>query len=199
MAPTSTTILGTVAVIPGDPAAICRDTDLARWWARPAARWLAAREYRALQALAGETAFPRPLGWDGRSLVRSAIPGVTMREAPPRNPAYFRAALRLLARMHRCGVAHNDLAREPNWLVTPDGRPALIDFQLAWLDRRRGRLFRLLAREDLRHLLKHKRHYCPRYLSARQRRLLARPSLAARIWRMAVQPVGRWLRSRMAD
>ena len=62
--------------------------------------------------------------------------------------------------MHRLGVAHNDLAKEPNLLVTTEGQPALVDFQLATITHQRGRLFRMLAREDIRHLLKHKRTYC---------------------------------------
>jgi hypothetical protein len=190
----STAILGTVTLLPGDPPVACRDTAAARWWARPVSRWLAGREARALRRLAGLAGFPALLGWDGERLLRSLIPGATLREARPRDPAYFRAALRLLGRMHRRGVAHNDLAREPNWLVTPGGEPALIDFQLAWCDPGRGRLFRLMAREDLRHLLKHKRHYCPERLTARQRRLLASPSGAARAWRWTFQPLGRRLR-----
>jgi RIO-like serine/threonine protein kinase len=196
MTASGTTILGTVATIPGDPAVICRDTTTARWWARPASRWLAARESRALRALTGERAVPSLLRWDGRALLRSCIPGATMREARPVDPVYFRKALRLLSRMHRRGVAHNDLAREPNWLVTATGEPALIDFQLAWIDRRRGPVFRLMAREDLRHLLKHKRYYCPQHLSARQRRLLDHPSAAAKVWRLTLRPLGRWIRRR---
>lgn len=199
MPSTSATILGTVTASPDDPAVICRDTTAARRWARPLARWLAQREALALRALSGERAVPVLLRWDGRSLLRSAIPGATMRQASPRNPAYFRKALRLLARMHRRGVAHNDVAREPNWLVTPAGEPALIDFQLAWCDRERGRMFRLMAREDLRHLLKHKRYYCPQYLSARQRGILARPSLAARVWRVTLLPAGRLVSRWLAE
>lgn len=187
----SAAILGSVALIPGEPPVVCRDTATARWWARPASRWLARREARALRILAGDEAFPQLLHWDGRRLLRSAIAGTTLRESRPRDPDYFRQALRALSRMHRRGVAHNDLAREPNWLVTPAGQPALIDFQLAWCDPARGRLFRLMAREDLRHLLKHKRQYCPDRLTARQRRLLAKPSFAARLWRLTLHPVGR--------
>jgi len=194
----SAAILGSVALLPGEPPVVCRDTASARWWARPASRWLARQEARALGALAGDAAFPALLAWDGRQLVRSAIPGLTMREARPRDPAYFRQALRVLARMHRRGVAHNDLAREPNWLVTPQGAPAIIDFQLAWCDPARGRLFRLMAREDLRHLLKHKRHYCPERLTGRQRRLLTEPTLPARAWRRTLHPLGRAFRRLLA-
>ena len=121
-----------------------------------------------------------------------------MRAARPRDPAYFRQALRLLARMHHRGVAHNDLARELNWLVTPRGEPAVIDFQLAWCDAARGRLFRVMAREDLRHLLKHKRYYCPQELTARQLRILAQPGVASRLWRRTLNPAGRRLRRWLA-
>jgi hypothetical protein len=187
-------ILGAVRLLPGPPPVACRDTAEARWWARPASRWLAAREARALRALAGDAAFPALLAWDGRRLLRSRIDGATMADARPRDPGYFRAARRALARMHRRGVAHNDLAREPNWLVTPAGGAAIIDFQLAWCDARRGRVFRLMAREDLRHLLKHKRSYCPGRLTARERALLASPGLAARLWRRTLHPLVRALR-----
>lgn len=89
----------------------------------------------------------------------------------------------VLAQLHRHGVVHNDLAKEPNWLVDEHGDPALVDFQIAWTRGRRGRLYRLLAREDLRHLLKHKRTYCPQALSARQRAILDAPAIHSRLWR----------------
>lgn len=162
---------------------IRRDVAAARWWARPFARRAAAREARALARLAGVDGVPALLGWDGRELLRGYIAGAPMQQAQPRQRAYYRDALRLLALLHRRGIVHNDLAKEPNWLVRTDGRPALVDFQIAWTRGRRGALFRLLAREDLRHLLKHKRTYCPEALSARQRAILARPSLPARMWR----------------
>ena len=162
---------------------IRRDVAAARWWARPFARRAAAREARALARLAGVDGVPALLGWDGRELLRGYIAGAPMQQAQPRQRAYYRDALRLLALLHRRGIVHNDLAKEPNWLVRTDGRPALVGFQIAWTRGRRGALFRLLAREDLRHLLKHKRTYCPDALSARQRAILARPSLPARLWR----------------
>jgi predicted Ser/Thr protein kinase len=178
---------------------MCRDTGAARWWARPLARRLAAREARALAALRGDAAFPELILWDGRRLVRGAIPGATLDQARPRNLAWFRRARAALGRMHRRGVAHNDLAREPNWLVTASGDAAIIDFQLAWCDRTRGRIFRAMAREDLRHLLKHKRSYCPASLTARERRLLAAPGCAARAWQRTVHPLLRAVSRALPD
>jgi hypothetical protein len=66
--------------------------------------------------------------------------------------------------------------------VTPEGRPALVDFQLAMTLTRRGALARSLGHDDLRHLLKHKRSYLPERLTAREKRILARQSLVSRIW-----------------
>ena len=105
-----------------------------------------------------------------------------MQVAKPRNPAYFRAALRLLRQLHAANVIHNDLAKETNWLVTPDGRPALVDFQLAMTLTHRGALARSLGHDDLRHLLKHKRTYVAGHLTARELRILAKSSLISRIW-----------------
>src|SRR3546814_1071770 len=109
---------------------------------------------------------PQLLGRDGRILDRSYLDCAAMYQRPPHGDlADSRAARRLLQGLHRRGVAHNDLAKEANWLVLADGRPALIDFQLAVLGKPRSRWMRLLAREDLRHLLKHKRTYCPQSIT----------------------------------
>lgn len=102
---------------------------------------------------------------------------------------WFNAAARLLRRLHRAGVCHNDLAKEPNLIVLDDSRPAFIDFQLGWRSNHRGRLFRTAAREDIRHLLKHKRTYCPGSLTQRERNILASPSPLSRAWAGTVKPV----------
>ena len=169
--------------------AVRRDPARARWWTRPLAKWLARRENRALAALPPMDAVPKLVRLDDGSLARSWQAGRPMHEARPCDPAYFTAAFRLLCRLHRAGVVHNDLAKEANWLVREDGSPALIDFQLAWAPRRRGALFRTLGREDIRHLLKHKRYYCAGHLSARERGILDRPSPISRYWMRLGKPV----------
>jgi len=166
-----------------------RDTTKARWWARPVAVALAAREAHSLRALeqrlphlAG-VRFPRLLEWRKGILLRSWVEGVAMQHAKPIEPLYHRQLLTLIAQLHRHGISHNDLAKEPNLLVLPDGTPALLDLQLGRVARRRNSWFRLLAREDLRHLLKHKRTYCPAALTSRELQILATPSWPARLWR----------------
>ena len=181
-----TDVFGTITRV-GDT--VVRDTNAARPWARALARHLMRREHRALTRLAlgaGIDGIPRALalGHPRGVLVRAWIDALPMQLAKPRDPAYFRAAARLVRRLHAAGVIHNDLAKETNWLVTSAGLPALVDFQLAMtIPRgRRGPLARALGHDDIRHLLKHKRSYLPERLTARERKILATPSLLSRLW-----------------
>jgi RIO-like serine/threonine protein kinase len=185
-------ILGTTRLVhAGDAPFIERDTRTAHPSVRWLARRLAAREAVALAALADLNHVPRLLDFDGAVVRRSYLQGVPLYEAPPRSRAYFVHALRVLRLLHRAGIAHNDLAKEANWLVAAGDTCAIVDFQLATYAPRRGARFRRRAYEDLRHLLKHKRTYQPLALTALQRRVLARPTLPTRLWRMIAKPIYR--------
>ena len=166
----------------GDVDAVLRRLDGVPWWSRPVAAALFRRERRAL-AIAGPLGVAPPLLFAGRRvLVRGWIDGVPLHIAKPYgDAAYFRSAKAALRRLHRAGVAHNDLAKEQNWLYG-NGRAFLTDFQLAACFGRRTRLFRLARYEDLRHLLKHKRRYAPTALTAAEHKVLARKSFITRAW-----------------
>ena len=168
---------------------IVRDTAAAAPWLRSLGRLMLRREARALAYLEGIDGIPELLDAGDDRLVRRFVIGEPMHVARPTDPAYFAAAARLLRRLHAAGVVHNDLAKEPNLLVRTDGTPAIVDFQLAICQPKRGRLFRLLGYEDLRHLLKHKRTYCPQALTRREQRILANPGPGSRVWRATVKPV----------
>lgn len=193
-------VFGTVSRIKrcnGDADMVERDTRTARWWARALAQVLASREARSLRALRSVRGVPELLDWRRGRLYRSWLDGRPMQQAKPTDPEYFREALRLLRQLHAAGVVHNDLAKEPNWLVTPAGLPALVDFQLSARPRFRGRLFRAMAYDDLRHLLKHKRSYCPERITARQRRILERRSLLSGGWARSGKPIYRFITRRL--
>ena len=166
-----------------------RIVSAAPFWAKPLAWTLARREIRALKAVKGITGVPDILKTDKDGLFRTWTDGAPLHLARPANPEFYRDAKRILRDMRRRSITHNDLAKPQNWLMTPDGLAAIIDFQLASLHKRRNWRFRLMAYEDLRHLLKQKRSFAPHLLTATERRILATKSLPARIWLKTVKPV----------
>jgi hypothetical protein len=169
----------------GEVDAVLRRLDEVPWWSYPLARHLFARERKALALAKGLRVGPELL-WGGRqALVRGFIDGVALHLAKPYGDvAYFRSARKALHRLHRAGICHNDLAKEQNWLRGADGAAYLTDFQLAACFKRRSRLFRIAAYEDIRHMLKHKRSYVPQALTPKERKILARKSAVASVWLM---------------
>lgn len=172
----------------------------------PGSRWLArlllARERRAHAALAG-CGGVAALVENGEALVAPAADGpvpdardVLLRgwiegrplwaaERLPRD--FFERLEEVVAAAHERGVCHNDLHKENNVLVGEDGRPWLVDFQLASLHRRESRSGRIRRREDIRHVHKHRRRYEQRGEKRPVPR--ARRSPLAWVWRRLGKPL----------
>ena len=178
----------------GEVEAVMRRVDLVPWWSFGIARHFLKREARGL-AVAGTLDIAPPLLFLGKHvLIRGWIDGLPMHIAKPTGDAgYFSSARRALRALHREWLTHNDLAKEQNWLRTPDGRASLTDFQLATRFSGRNAVFRLAAYEDLRHMLKHKRRYAPELLTATERRILSRKTLPTRIWMATGKRVYYWI------
>jgi phosphotransferase family enzyme len=138
------------------------------------ARILMGRERRALDALEGLDGVPRAVEDEAARrapsasgvvpaerdvLLRSWQSGRPLHRAEALPEDYFELLDALVHAMHARGVCHNDLHKEQNLVVGLDGRPALIDFQLASVHARRGRVHASRMRDDLRHLQKHRRRY----------------------------------------
>ena len=126
-------------------------------------------------------------------LMRSWIDGVPL-HAAERLPADFFERLEDLVReLHARGLCHNDLHKEPNVLVGPDGYPGLVDFQLASVHARLGRSYHVRVEEDLRHVAKHRRTYARGTglagAQAEPRLAGRRRSLVARVWMRLGKPV----------
>ncbi len=177
----SETVSGQLAGVADFPV-VLRKLDTVPLYAKPIAWGLARREIKALRAVQGIEGCPVLVRVDKTGLLRSWTKGTPLQLAKPADPAWYHDAKRLLRQMRRAGVTHNDIAKPQNWLMTPEGRAAVIDFQLASVHRRRGKLFRIMAREDLRHLLKQKRAYAPHLLTPSEQRMLNQKALPARIW-----------------
>ena len=169
--------------------AVSRNYRASRPWVRPLAYYLAAREKKILKILEplNEPRLPRLLHWGDGVLVRSYIDGQSLYERKVTDAEFFRNARTLLDKIHACGVAHNDIEKPANWLLIGDNEAGIIDFQIAFFSRKRGPIFRVAVREDLRHLIKQKSRHCPQWLSEEEQKMLAQRSWMARLWRLTVK------------
>lgn len=167
------------------------------------ARRLARREVRALRALEGLSGVPALVAAESGTLLRSYVEGSALHQAEALPRDFFDRLDELVLALHARGVCHNDLHKEQNVLVARDGRPWIVDYQLASVHRRGGRLFASRAREDLRHVEKHRRRYTRDGRgpsggeTERGRGQGLRRSLPARAWKRGVKPVYNWLTRRV--
>jgi RIO-like serine/threonine protein kinase len=127
-------------------------------------RWMIRREYKVYQRLDGVAGVPRCFGLDDDRLLLEFIDGDPLRLSAgelENRDRFFAALLEILGSIHRTGVAHADMKRKDNIIVTPQGLPCLIDFGSAVLrpsreDSWKNRLFRQACQIDLNAWVKHK-------------------------------------------
>lgn len=138
------------------------------------------------------------------AVARRYVEGTPMREDHAVGDRFFHELRVLIDAMHEHGVAYVDLHKRENILVTPDDRPVLIDFQVAyrhpsgWVGRTwlaRG-IFGLLKEMDAYHVLKHAARLRPDVLSPEELERAARPPRWIRAHRMIAVPL-RGLRRRL--
>ena len=157
------------------------------WWVRNlAGRWLLRRELRALHRLAGIDGVPaQAFRLDAHAIAARFVPGVTLDRAPraQMNEAFFLALEALFRQVHARGLVHLDSRGSSNLLATPDGRPALIDFQAAlrttFLP---PPLRRLLERIDMGGVYKNWLRHAPGSLDAQRHAEYERSSRLRRLW-----------------
>ncbi|MFS8038056.1 serine/threonine protein kinase [Xanthobacter sp. AM11] len=195
----STVERGTWTDVQGRPwPAVRRRWNEVSVWLAPLARQLAAFEVKALERVTRTGVTTPLLAVGDRFLVRGWVEGVPLQIARPAGDLhFFQSAKGALHLLHRAGYAHNDLAKQQNWLRGADGEAWLMDFQLALPISRRWKLGRVLAYEDLRHLLKHKRTYCPQALTPREKKMLATKSVPTRIWMATGKKLYRFVTRRL--
>jgi RIO-like serine/threonine protein kinase len=128
------------------------------------------REFAAYERLGSIPGVPRCLGMEADCrLLLEYLEGEPFREtaaALTDRDRFFSELLRSILAVHAAGVAHADLKRRGNILISPDGSPVLLDFGSAVLRSRRGgwlngMVFRQVCRMDLNAWvkLKYRRRY----------------------------------------
>lgn len=138
-------------------------------------RRMVAHETRMLARLAGLPGIPPLLDrMDARTFAHGFIAGHDLQRNERVSDEFFPRLAALLSAMHARGVAYVDLEKRENIVVGDDGRPHLVDFQIAfhWPDRSGGRtalarwVLSILQAADRYHLLKHWRRLRPDQLTA---------------------------------
>lgn len=162
-----------------------------KFFARPIAYYLALREKHILTILNDRDVegIPRLIHFGGGLLVRSYIEGTSLKESKIQKPEYYASARKLLRKIHAVGVVHNDLEKPENWLVTEDNAPAVVDFQIAFFFPKKGLVYKVAAKEDIRHLIKQKSRFYNENLSTEEKNILGQKSIPARIWNRTFKPI----------
>lgn len=145
------------------------------------ARWMREHEaaiYRSLEGLEGVPSYVGMIGEAGYAIEYIDAAPLDHLESPPEG--FFDRLLKLMQQIHSRGVSYTDANKRSNILVRPDGRPALVDYQISFRRRddwpwplrniSRG-IFAYVAERDIYHLLKHKRRMAPQDLKAEEEEL----------------------------
>ena len=110
-----------------------RQADILGFPAQWIGRFLAAREAAAYQALNDLESVPRFLGrWGSTGIVHEFIEGRPLRRDEPVPDEFFERLTDAIETLHAREMAYVDLEKPQNVLVGDDGKPYLIDFQIAW-------------------------------------------------------------------
>ncbi len=136
---------------------------LGNFLTRPVNLALLRHEHRIYQQLDGLPAVPKCYGMAGdQYLVLEFIEGKTIRQDRPDSDSdYYRKLFDAIQQMHQRKVAHFDLKRKENLLVTPQGEPVMIDFGVSILYKGGWHLlnrylFKLAKQFDLNAWVRHK-------------------------------------------
>jgi RIO-like serine/threonine protein kinase len=170
---------------------ICRDYSDTGLFSGLLAGYLARREAKVLKALdeVADHRLPRLIHFGDKVCIRSYIEGVPLKEGAVSNPEFYANAREVLDKMHAAGVVHNDLEKPENWLVISDEVAGIIDFQLAYHSKKRGKIYRWSVGEDIRHLVKQKNRYSKENMSEEELQILNNRSGFGLFWSRRVKPV----------
>lgn len=137
--------------------------------------WLANRELRQLKRAEGIAGIPRVLARPARNVyLREYIEGIALPRAPVQPAKFYHELMSITLALHDRGITHNDLHKEANVIVQPDGSPGLLDFQLSLTLPKGSGLFRILTLFDRYHVVKNRRHRTRSPLTPEEQELFRR-------------------------
>ena len=151
--------------------------------------FLARREAIALRRAAGIPNIPRLLAMPSAcSLVTEYLPAeqVTGLDDPQLDGEFFDRLTQMVDALHERGIAHGDLEKLDNVLITPAGEPALVDFGAAIMAGSNPAVALVLPyvqQSDFRGIYKLKEQYAPDLLTEAERHFLHNRPGAEKLFR----------------
>jgi tRNA A-37 threonylcarbamoyl transferase component Bud32 len=151
--------------------------------------YLVHRERVAYERAAGIAGIPRVIGTLGlAALIVEYVEAEEATTAPPDvlDAEFFDRLEGLVLQLHERGVVHGDLKKLENILVTPDGRPVLVDFTAAFVTGSNpvtAMVFSFICDDDRRAMAKLKQKCAPHLLTAAEEQFLAERGLVERLFR----------------
>ena len=184
----------------GEDLVVCKFHRRASFFGLPVGwlgRVMAAYEAAVMRQVQDLSGVPRLRGMVGETgLAREFVLGKPLRKRMRVDDSFFPQLFELLGGIHGRGIAYVDLEKPENVLLGDDGRPYLIDFQIAfyWPRRYLGEtalarfLRRELQRSDLYHAMKHLRKMRPDLLTPEQMKKSRERPLVVRIGNILMAP-----------
>jgi hypothetical protein len=174
---------------------VARVVDCAGLPLKWAGKWLCRREMRFYRRLSELPNVPGFLGtWGETGFIHEYVPGRPLSRESPVPDGFFDQLADLFGELHRRRIAYVDANKPQNILLGEDGLPHLIDFQISWDLLELGDMalnrwwLAKLQREDLAHLLKHKKRLRPDEMTRREWETVNCRSLLIRAHRFVFKP-----------
>jgi len=177
--------------VDGQQAAVKDFAATPPWFRRFVAPYLVRRELRALRVLQGTPGIPQVYGRiDRHAFALEYIEGTPMAKFKTGElaPEVFARVQRVIDAVHERGVAHGDLKRRSNLILTPDGEVFLIDFAAAVIGQRPFRplinsLQKQMAAIDDKSVPRLKKFVAPELLTAEDKAKLEHPTFLEKMAR----------------
>ena len=147
-------------------------------------------EVMILRSVEGIKQVPQLLGlYEPCGFFYTYIEGCSLDESPNIPDSFFDECKSLLEQVHQRDIAYIDMNKRGNILIGQDNKPYLIDFQISLrFERYAHGLMKVLQKEDMYHLYKHKRRLRGDLLSETEQQISRRKSPFIRIHRLIATP-----------
>ncbi len=162
--------------------------------------WREAKAYRKLRGLQG---VPTCYGvLNGLAIALEFIEGKTVKQAEKEEglpPGFFDKLKALIDSFHQRGIAHCDLKKTPNIMVSSQGAPYVLDWAAAisateFKPYPLNKVYTRLLKDDYMALIKMKLRYIPEQVTPGERATYEKRSAAERLIRAVRDKLRHWLK-----